>query len=295
MTKFDKILLLISVFTLWINSFFNEQIQFYTGFSIIFLVGILHGSNDIILIKKTIENNSLSNSKLISYYIIIVSIGFIMFYFIPTIALLLFIFVSSYHFGEQHWNKFKLKYNIYIIIIFQIIYGFFIFLLLFNFHENEVKKIILSITKKNIDHLNFANLLMYTTIILCILSYLFYLKMKKFKKYILINLIYLVIFSLIFKTADLIWGFAIYFVIWHSIPSIKDQVNFIYGRISVENLKKYVLKALPFWLFSLFGILILFLLFRKETIFETIFFSSLAAITFPHVFIMTKLIKKKSE
>ncbi len=34
----------------------------------------------------------------------IVIIGFTLFYIIPSLALLAFIAVSVYHFGEQHWE-----------------------------------------------------------------------------------------------------------------------------------------------------------------------------------------------
>jgi hypothetical protein len=38
------------------------------------------------------------------YYLAIVFIGFAFFYIIPSLALLAFIAVSVYHFGEQHWE-----------------------------------------------------------------------------------------------------------------------------------------------------------------------------------------------
>lgn len=295
MTKNETILMLISIFTLWINSFFNDTIQFYSGFILIFLVGILHGCNDIILIKRTHENETLSNNKLIIYYVLVVLFGFIMFYFIPVIALFLFIVASSYHFGEQHWNNLKHKKIKIIITIFQTIYGFLIFMLLFNFHETEVNKIIFTIIRRQIIFLDFSKILFFTSITLLILTIILYQQIKNFRKLLLINLVYLVVFSLIFKTADLIWGFAIYFAIWHSLPSIRDQIIFIYGKISITNLKKYILNALPFWIVSLLGISVLFYFFKDYAIFETIFFSFLAAITFPHVFIMIKLFQRKSE
>jgi hypothetical protein len=46
---------------------------------------------------------------------------------------------------------------------------------------------------------------------------------------------YLLLFTILFKSSSLIWGFAIYFVIWH-IPSIIDQIKFLNGSFSFPHL-----------------------------------------------------------
>jgi Brp/Blh family beta-carotene 15,15'-monooxygenase len=104
---------------------------------------------------------------------------------------------------------------------------------------------------------------------------------------------YLIIFTIIFKTANLIWAFAIYFVIWHSLPSIRDQVKFIYGSVNKETIKSYVITAFPFWITSLFGIFLLYIFLKDFFMFETLFFSFLAAITFPHVIVVIQMFKNK--
>ena len=43
--------------------------------------------------------------------------------------------------------------------------------------------------------------------------------------------------------SGLIWSFGIYFVFWHSIPSIKEQTIFIYGKAEKESIKNYFKKA----------------------------------------------------
>lgn len=293
MAKKHTVLMLISIFALWINSFFNEQIQYYSGLLLIFLVGILHGSNDIILIKKTLNKESLLNMKLIIYYVLVVVFGFVLFFFFPSITLILFIMASSYHFGEQHWHNLKLKKLRPIISVFQMTYGFFIFTILFIFHKIEVNQIISSITLKKIENINYNYIMFFTSIILLILGYILYLNVKNFKKHLGINIVYLILFSLLFYTADLIWGFAIYFVVWHSFPSIIDQILFIYGKVNFENLKKYIINALPYWFISILGLFLYYLYLKENNRFESVLFSFLAAITFPHVFIMIQLFKKK--
>lgn len=296
MSKLDKISLFISFIGLWMNSYFNDKWQLIIGFVFIFLIGILHGSNDILLINKTVLKKSLTNTKIIAYYIAVVLLGTLLFCYVPVIGLLLFIIVSSYHFGEQHWQFLKNKRFLIPVIIFQFIYGFNILVILFQSHEEKVKTIIYSITNYSICNLNFNYMLYATMGLLLLFGFLLYKNLKNFREKLIINIFYLIVFTVIFKTANLIWAFAIYFVVWHSLPSIRDQINFMHGSINIENIKKYIITAFPFWIISLFGILILYVILKDEIIFESIFFSFLAAITFPHVYIIIKMfIKQKTE
>ena len=106
--------------------------------------GILHGANDLkILAKKNIYSNSFLALPLWLVYIGIVFLGLFVFYFIPAIALLIFVLVSCYHFGEQHLvKKTKLKKLKY---LFFTSYGVIIFSLLFLFNIESVNKVIFQI------------------------------------------------------------------------------------------------------------------------------------------------------
>ena len=75
------------------------------GFILILSIGVIHGANDLLIIKKYSINKTYNNQFLLFfYYLAIVFIGFAFFYVIPSLALLAFIAVSVYHFGEQHWE-----------------------------------------------------------------------------------------------------------------------------------------------------------------------------------------------
>ena len=90
-----------------------------------------------ILSSKNLHKNSFFGISFLPIYIGIVLLGIMIFYFIPGIALLTFVMVSCYHFGEQHWND-KLD-NINKPLLFYTFYGSTIFLMLFSFHIAEVK------------------------------------------------------------------------------------------------------------------------------------------------------------
>jgi beta-carotene 15,15'-dioxygenase len=282
--------IIFSFFAIWITSNFSFKYQQLIGFVVIFLFGILHGANDLALFQKINDNKvSLSLPKMIVYYVLIVSLGALLFFYLPIFALLLFILFSSYHFGEQHWNELEIVHRNSTLISFQTAYGMFILFLLFSFHEVEVKSIIQQISNTSIAVLNFKILTSIVGFILLILGVALHTISKKFKSEIVLNLFYLMVFAIIFKTADLIWAFAIYFVVWHSIPSMKEQIQFLYGDYTMDNFKRYFKSAFLYWILSLIGIGVLYFIFKEHKIFNALFFSFLAAITFPHTLIIIKM------
>ena len=205
--------------------------------------------------------------------------------------MILFLTFSSYHFGEQHWNTLEIKKNKWF-TSFETVYGIFIFSLLFSFHQQEVKTIIYQITNVSIASINFTTLLLVFGILLVALGWMINSISIKFKSEIVLNLFYLLVFAIIFKTANLIWAFAIYFVVWHSLPSIKEQINFLYGDFTLKNFKRYIKSAFIYWIISLIGIAILYFIFKEHEIFNALFFSFLAAITFPHTIVIIKMQNK---
>lgn len=294
MSKTNKFAIIVSFFALWINVNFSPNYQQVIGFVVIFLFGILHGANDLAIFQKiSATKKSISLKKLTLYYVGIVIFGALLFYSIPIVALLLFIFFSSYHFGEQHWNTIETKEKNSWITLFQTIYGLFILSLLFSFHEIEVEKIIYQITNTSIAQLNFK----WITICIGLLMIAAGIKVnsvsQKFKSEIVVNIFYLIVFAIIFKTADLVWAFAIYFVIWHSLSSIEEQINYLYGSFTLKNFRSYFISAFPYWITSLIGIFILYFIFKDKELFNALFFSFLAAITFPHTIIIIKMQNSK--
>lgn len=292
MYKVQKITVIASFLGLWLTSYLSDKNQLVLGFILIFTFGILHGANDLVLISQLENRKKQSFFKILISYIAIVLISALLFTKIPIVALTLFILVSAYHFGEQHWQDIEKNGNKIITKIFQFNYGLIILLLLFIFNKKEVIEIVFKITTVSIAEKTISIAFFIVLLLFLINTYILYKKSETFKNIMIEQLFYLVLLCLIFKVSSLIWGFTIYFIFWHSIPSLNDQIRFLYGKYSFTNFKKYFKSAFLYWIISLVGISILYFISKDLIIFDALFFSFLASITFPHAIVILKMYKK---
>lgn len=293
MNNYPSIAIVLSFLGLWITSFFSNDLQVGIGFVLILSFGILHGANDILISKSILsKKKQFSEMKIIYLYIMVVVFGAVLFYFLPITTLLLFVIISGYHFGEQQLDYLKeYKENTF---VFKILYGLLVLFLLFGFHINDVIAVVYEITSYRIDASLIVNSL-YLILILFTITYIFvFMKLKINQSLILKELFYLLVFAIIFKVSSLIWGFTIYFIVWHSIPSIINQTKFLYGSFNYFTFIKYIKAAFFYWVISLVGLYFFYLLFQDIKLFNTMFFSFLAAITFPHVLVILMMLKDKT-
>jgi beta-carotene 15,15'-dioxygenase len=289
MQKLQKISVLTSFLGLWLTSFLTVRNQEIVGFVLIFTFGILHGANDLVLISQLKSGKKSKFIKILLSYVTIVLISVLLFTKIPMVALVLFILVSSYHFGEQHWQAILRDGTILLIKLFQFNYGLLLLMLLFSFNKQEVIQIVNKITNSIVTE-NEISVALLITIGVFLVNLLLLLRTSiSFKKNAIEQLFYLLLLCIIFKVSGLIWGFTIYFIFWHSIPSLNDQIKFLYGNYSFSNFKKYFKSAFIYWILSLLGISVLFLISKDWVIFDALFFSFLASITFPHAIVIVKM------
>ena len=282
------IMIVLTFFALWLTSFLSTSGENILALILILTIGILHGSNDIRLLLNLKEGLGLKMSKqqYLLLYIAVVLLGAICFYLIPLVTLIFFVGISAYHFGEQHWSG-KLKKQSIFFTGYATVYGLFIFALLFYFNQPEVAEVVYDLTGFQLPTAFFAPFLFVNLGLLVILSVVGY---QKFSGNFVLEAFYLLVFGLIFSIAPLILGFAFYFVIWHSLPSLYDQITFLYGDVSSGSLRKYLINSLFYWLAALFGLLVIYYFIGGEdSLFLPVLFSFLAAITFPHVFVIEQI------
>lgn len=296
MTKLINIIIITSFAGLWVATLFSDKTEMILGFMLIITFGIIHGSNDILLLNK-VTSHKKKRSKVTSLilYILLVLATFFAFYIIPVFTLISFVLFSAYHFGEQHWeNKTQVTHK-WLLFISQTAYGGLILAILFIFNKLAVIDIVSVITGFILSLLFFkvSLLIMVALFVISLLLILYFDPL--FRNQLLQELFFLGLLTLIFKMSSLIWGFTIYFVLWHSLPSLYEQVHFIYGKAEKKEVISYIKNALPYWIISIIGIILSYFWLKDSTLFYAVFFSFIAAVTFPHAFIISQMFKHKKE
>lgn len=284
--------LVLTVFLLWLTIQIESSFEVYLAYFFVLTVGIVHGANDISLINHINQDSKGSKIKYLGLYISVIVFMSLAFFNFPFIALCVFVVFSCYHFGEQHfYNQLKDSTGLKANTLF-ISYGALIFALLFYLNAEETTKIIQELTSVRITE-NHLLIFLIGSFALTLISIA--LNFNNFENRI--NLIQeaflIIVFSLLFRLASLLWAFAIYFIIWHSIPSLRDQILALYGRLDKLSFYKYFKSSILNWVVSIFGLIVIYFISTEMNIrFITLFFAFLAAITIPHVIVMYFLNKK---
>ena len=289
MVKIIKSRIVVFVISIALSYLLPVIYQDILGFILILSIGVIHGANDLLIIKKYTRKNSLkSQISYFLYYLGLVFLGFVFFYLFPSIALLSFVLVSIYHFGEQHWEvntsnaDFKNIKRIYPIIF----HGLVFFVIVFMNNIDIVNDVLLSFNTISLDYTYLR--------ILFIVLFLIYMSLlllsKSIRGYFVDEFIFFILLFLLTLNSSLIFGFSIYFIFFHSVLSIKDQVKYIYGDDNSQYIKKYLISALPYFILALLFLIGSYLFIDFESLdILPIMFTFLAAITFPHVIVIEKM------
>lgn len=286
----NSVKILLTFFLLWLTTQSSLVVENFLAYFLILSLGILHGSNDLKLIQKITNVQQQNSGKILFAYASTTVITLIIFIFFPRLALVFFVLFSSYHFGEQHLTD-EISTHSRSSFLLYTLYGSMIFFMIFYVHTSDVLQIIFDITSIMLYEDFFKFGLLFSALATLSLSFLLIYK-KHLKNNVLREVLYLILFYIIFKNSTLLWSFAIYFTIWHSIPSLKDQLLMLHGDISKVSMLKYLKSSFIYWMISVLGVcgLLLYTI-NDENLFNLLFFAILAAVTFPHVIVIGRMHK----
>ena len=289
MVKIIKSRIVVFLISIGLSYLLPVIYQDILGFILILSIGVIHGANDLLIIKKYTRKSSLkSQISYFLYYLGLVFLGFVFFYLFPSIALLSFVLVSIYHFGEQHWevkasnaNFINVK-RIYPIIL----HGLIFFVIVFMNNINIVNDVLLDF---NTISLSYIYLRIFLIVLFLIYMFLL-LSSKSMRGYLADEIVFFILLFILTLNSSLIFGFSIYFIFFHSVLSIKDQVKYIYGYDNIGYIKKYLISALPYFILAILFLIGFYLFIDFESLdILPIMFTFLAAITFPHVIVIEKM------
>ncbi len=300
-----RIQLMVQLFTLIIIMLSLIKHELFVSSSLvvalvlIVLIGIPHGANDHLiffnLINKRVDEKNEKSTLFFSSYIGLILLYVCCWYLFPTFSLGLFILISIYHFGQSNVYISPIE-SKFVKLISIFLSGSFVLLTPIFAHIETALPVIQTLTK-NPDFLiisdKLGNKLAISTGMLMIIHWVILMLSKhiNFKDGLLEILNVFLLFGLFYYSP--LWiGFAIYFTLWHAIPSIEDQINFFKTTRENYNLGKYVREIFPFSLIALLG---LFLAFQFSGDYLSVnqglalLFSFIAVITLPHMIMMDLL------
>lgn len=285
--NYENFMIFFTFFLFWISIQFGEVVEDFLAYIMVISVGILHGANDL-LILSTKERKDKKLIKNLLIYIGIILLCVVIYLLSSFVAIVLFVVLSAYHFGEEHLSH-KINVNFVFNAVYFLSYGLFIFALLFYQSMSDVDVIMTELTGRTFSKIQIELTLIVSAIFLSIGSVYLILIKRNESVLFLREFLYLVLLFLVFNTSSLILGFAIYFILWHSIPSIIHQIEFISGNLNKRNVVAYVKKALIYWVISIAGLLVLYQLLPEIKILATVVFVILFAVTAPHTWVMHRM------
>lgn len=300
--RIQLIVQLITLITILVSFSKNEWLissSLLIALVLIVTIGIPHGANDHLLffnlIKNNINNKSSRGTLFFSTYIGLILVYVLGWYYFPTFSLVLFILISIYHFGQSNLYISPIKSRI-IKLASIFLSGSFVLLTPILAHIETALPVIHTLSKnpglltisndlgdKLAISLGISMVILWTTMIFS--------KQINYKDGFLEMFNVFILFGL-FYFSPLWIGFALYFSLWHAIPSVEDQINFFKTTRATYNLRKYVLEILPF---SLVAISTLFIAYKFSGNYISVnqgialLFSFIAVITLPHMIMMDLL------
>jgi Brp/Blh family beta-carotene 15,15'-monooxygenase len=290
-------LILFAFFLFLINSVFvlNNSTQISFLIAVLILFGVPHGALDLYIDQHLHKSESNQKIFLLKYIANIIAYA-VVWYFFPVAALVIFILITAYHFGEIDWlgktdnGIQKMAYSVI---------GLLWILLLLSKNINFALQIFIRMERSafnesqwtRLAHTIFPITLIGLALVYIILFFFkdYFFSKNKYFYYSLLQQIVLIIFAFYMP----LWlCFAFYFGFWHSLLSfdkIRITFNMPNNFIGWKNL---LIKAAPFSIMAWFGfVYITFLTLNSKDasgIF-TLLFISLSVLALPHLQIFTKI------
>jgi Brp/Blh family beta-carotene 15,15'-monooxygenase len=259
------------------------------------LFGVPHGALDLYIDQHLMQNKANQNIFLLKYIGNILLYALV-WYFFPIVALIIFILITSYHFGEIDWMG-KSSTWLHKLVYTLLGFAWILFLLTKNIHF--ALDVFLTMGRSSIHKeplIQLAAEIYPFTLFLLLLTYLvlfftknYFFTSPKYYYYSLAQVAILIIFVLYMP----LWiSFAFYFGFWHSLLSF-DKIRLSFEIPNTLNgWGGLLFKSAPFSVMAWFGfayITFLTLNSKDSSGIFTLLFISLSVLALPHLQVFTKL------
>jgi Brp/Blh family beta-carotene 15,15'-monooxygenase len=274
---------------------FNPGTQISFLIFVLILFGVPHGALDL-YIDQHINQKKANQSLFLLKYLANILLYALVWYFFPILALIIFILITSYHFGEIDWLG-KASRPLHKLVYTLLGFAWILFLLTKNIHF--ALDVFLTMGRSTIQKAPLielaATIYPYTLFtLLSVYIFLFFFKDYFFNQeiyfyYSLVQTIVLILFVLYMP----LWiSFAFYFGFWHSLLSFdKIRLSFDIPN-TLKGWASLLFKSAPFSIVAWFGfayITFLTLNSKDSSGIFTLLFISLSVLALPHLQVFTKL------
>ena len=280
-----------NIFSFIVFKFSNFNISSLICLFLILIIGVSHGSLDHEKGRKLLKIFNINSMYI--FYISYVSVSILVvaiWIFTPSISLIIFLLVASYHFGKEDTQFLINKFSVFYQLLF-FFKGLLIVLapIYFNFDDTVlIFKLILVENENFYLTLDFieSNQILPVLIVLSSLSSI-YLFLKEFNiKKFSIFLDYFSILILNYYLSPLV-AFTMYFCFLHSVRHSMSLIYEIDSQDFTNGIKIFIKKAIPLTIltgiFCLIGLYLLNNTYGLDSSILKIIFIGLASLTFPHI------------
>ena len=281
----------VNIFCVLFFKYSNLNISTILCLLLILIIGVSHGSLDHVKGKKLLDLLNIKSTYIFYAIYVLISVGIIVIWMLlPSMTLILFLTIASYHFGKED-TQFLINDKTYLTQLLYFFKGFLIILAPLYFHFQETIAIFKLLLINNetfyssLDFIETNNIIQIGIFCSTLSSIFLFLKNFEIKKFV-VFLDYFSILILNYYLSPLI-AFTVYFCFLHSIRhSISLAIELDPNSI-VNGFKLFVNKALPLTILTaIFSFIALYLLnnsFNLDSAILKIIFIGLASLTFPHI------------
>jgi Brp/Blh family beta-carotene 15,15'-monooxygenase len=236
------------------------------NFSLLFaialiLAGIPHGAADHLIFRLLAGQQTLKRNERWFYaaYLGVALLYAALWWVLPWAAFIAFLLISAFHFGESNWSRISLASPV-VRTSTALLWGAAVIgVPVLRYSENSfliIEEITGSQIRLPVSAVNYILWFLMLANIGCLVL------LKRVRMISPADFLReagaFVLLMLLFWTTPLLLGFSVYFVFWHSLGTIRDQVEVLRRSDPSFNLPRYLWQLFPFTALSLLGLALMY-------------------------------------
>lgn len=248
-----------------------------TAFALILLaLGIPHGAADHLIFRSRLPPGiPFRAPAFLAFYFVIVGLYALLWWGAPELALLVFLGVSVYHFGQPYGGNPASR----------LLWGCFLLGFPVLYHYPQAAPIVNGMLGYDLQLPPWVATGIPTLLVTANLSFALLNHQQQ-------RLVDLLILGVVFVCTDLLLGFAIFFLLWHALPALIEQWKYLSRHRLSRGWGSYLLQLLPLTLgaFVSMGLAYLLLHQRGSQMPDLSYvFIMVSLITLPHAFLVDRV------